>query len=137
MHAVQARAAYKRFQHHRCFVLLFFRGAFLNMAASTAHMTDRVKAQCFALRNPPQGQEPMKYTEIAALVVKADGTHPTEGAVRQAVASFSESTDCSKQCWDFACTCKLRAAGTQAHASLKRFRLDRTARPRGHERRCK
>ena len=44
------------------------------------------------MRNPPKGEKPMPYDQIAQTVTKTDGTHPTEGAVWQAVRDFTKGT---------------------------------------------
>ena len=62
------------------------------MAASYARMSDSVKAQCYAMRHPPKGEKPVPYDEIAAVVTKTDGSHPTEGAVWQVVRDFTKRT---------------------------------------------
>ena len=62
------------------------------MASTTARMSDTVRAQCYAMRNPPKGEKPMPYDQIAQTVTKTDGTHPTEGAVWQAVRDLTKGT---------------------------------------------
>lgn len=49
-------------------------------------------ALCYFYRNPPPGSDtkPMKYKDIAEIVVKKDGTHPTVGGVHKAVQEFME-----------------------------------------------
>ena len=52
-------------------------------------MTDAVRAQCYAMRFPPKGGVKMGYSDIANVVKKKDGTHPTESSVREAVKAFT------------------------------------------------
>lgn len=48
-------------------------------------------ALCYFYRHPPPGSDvkPMKYTDIAGIVVKKDGTHPSVGGVHKAVKEFT------------------------------------------------
>ena len=62
------------------------------MAASYARMSDAVKAQCYAMRQPGKNKAPMTYDEIAQVVRKTDKTRPTADAVRIAVKSFTQDT---------------------------------------------
>jgi hypothetical protein len=55
-------------------------------AATFAKMDIVNKAICYAMRNPPKGTKKTKYIDIAKLVKKTDGRHPTIGAV--AIASM-------------------------------------------------
>ena len=58
------------------------------MASSTAQMDLYNRAMCHTLRNPPPGSKRTSFRQIAAMVVKTDGTHPTEGGVRAAAKQF-------------------------------------------------
>ena len=61
--------------------------------ATTARMSDAVRAQCYSLRYPSKsGEKVMSYPKIAEVVYKTDGTHPNAEAVRQAVANFGQDT---------------------------------------------
>ena len=53
-----------------------------------AQMDDTNRALCYALRNPPKGTKPMKFTDIIKKVKKTDGSRPTIGGVSLAVANF-------------------------------------------------
>ena len=54
-----------------------------------AQMSDAVRAQCYAMRFPPKGGVKMGYNDIAKVVKKKDGTHPTESSVREVVKTFT------------------------------------------------
>ena len=58
------------------------------MASSTAQMDFYNRAMCHALRNPPPGSKRTSLRQVAAMVGKTDGTHPTEGGVRAAAMQF-------------------------------------------------
>ena len=58
------------------------------MAAPIARMNDANRAMCYALRNPPPGTKKTSLKQIATMVVKTDGTHPTMEAVRVAAKEF-------------------------------------------------
>ena len=49
-------------------------------------------ALCYFYRHPPPGSDakPMKYADIADIVVKKDGEHPSVGGVHKAVKEFME-----------------------------------------------
>ena len=49
------------------------------------------RALCYALRNPPAGAKKAPCRDIANLVRKKDGTHPSVGAVHEAAAKFMVS----------------------------------------------
>ena len=59
-------------------------------AQTTARMDLANKALCYALRFPPKGVKKTSLTKIVKekLVVKTDGSVPTEGAVSQAAAAY-------------------------------------------------
>ena len=54
------------------------------MPGSAARVDLANRAMCHALRNPPPGTKRSSLKQIAGLVVKTDGTHPSEEAVREA-----------------------------------------------------
>ena len=43
---------------------------------TTAKMDDANRCLCFALRNPPRGEKPMKLRNIRKIVRKTDGSRP-------------------------------------------------------------
>ena len=49
-------------------------------------------ALCYFYRHPPPGSDakPMKYTDIAGVVVKKGGKHPSVGGVHKAVKEFMD-----------------------------------------------
>ena len=51
------------------------------------------KALCYAYRNPAPGNRKLKCWEIAQLVFKKDGTHPTPGAVFNAATTYLEEKE--------------------------------------------
>ena len=93
------------------------------MASTYARMSDTVKAQCYGMRNPPKRQKPMPYDQIARVVKKSDGTHPTEGAVWQAVRYLTKGTSSPRKL-------KLKLARSMLISSFNVFRSFRQ-RPRG------
>ena len=63
------------------------------MPASKAQMDLASRAMCYALRNPPPGTKKSSCKQIAALIVKTDGTHPSEEAVRVAAKEFGKEKE--------------------------------------------
>ena len=61
-------------------------------AATFARMSPEVKAKCYGLRNPGGDAKPMPFNKIRKLVRKLDGKRPSEGAIREAVANFKNTT---------------------------------------------
>ena len=51
------------------------------------------RAMCHALRKPPAGTKKSSLKQIAGLVVKTDGTHPSEEAVREAARDFGKERE--------------------------------------------
>ena len=58
------------------------------MASTTAQMDKANRAMCYALRNPPAGTKKTSLKDIASMVVKTDGTHPSIEGVRAAAKQF-------------------------------------------------
>ena len=48
---------------------------------------DAVAERCYH-RNPPDGRNPLPCSQIAQLVRKPDGTHPSVSAVQECIATF-------------------------------------------------
>ena len=58
------------------------------MARTSAKMDAENRAMCYALRNPPAGRKPISLKDIAGMVAKTDGTHPSVAAVQEASKQF-------------------------------------------------
>ena len=81
-------------------------------------------AMCYALRNPPAGMQRASLKAIAGMVVKKDGTHPSQQTVAEAAKQFKAEKEK-----------RGRKAGTKKTTAredreiLKKFKI---LRPPGH-----
>ena len=60
------------------------------MPATTAQMDEGSGGMCYALRHPPRGAKPMKYSAIRLLVRKTDGRLPTIQSIAEAAATYKD-----------------------------------------------
>ena len=94
------------------------------MAGSCAKMDAANAAMCYALRNPPAGMQRASLKAIAGMVVKKDGTHPSQQTVSEAAKHFKAEKEK-----------RGRKAGTKKTTAredreiLKKFKI---LRPPGH-----
>ena len=65
----------------------------LHMANTAAKMDDANRAMCYALRNPPAGHKRVACKDIAGMVKKTDGSHPTPQAVSTAAKQFKQEKE--------------------------------------------
>ena len=56
-------------------------------------MDEANRAMCYALRNPPAGNKKVSLKDIAGMVVKKDGSHPSIGGVLKAAKEFKEEKE--------------------------------------------
>jgi len=53
-------------------------------------MNNANRAMCFALRNPPRGEKPLRFSAIRKIVRKTDGTRPSIQAIQKAASTYKD-----------------------------------------------
>ena len=53
-------------------------------------MDDANRAMCFALRNPPRGEKPLRFCAIRKIVRKTDGKRPGISAIQKAASTYKD-----------------------------------------------